>query len=38
MPNGDVKFYDYDAMGRLKEIYDQNGNTIQKFSYNYSNK
>lgn len=37
MPNGDVRYYTYDLMGRLVQITDRNGYVIQKFSYNYIN-
>ena len=37
-PNNDIKFYAYDKMGRLIQIYDRYGNIIQEFSYNYTNK
>ena len=37
-PNGDFRSYVYDSFNQLVEIKDRNGNTIQKFSYQYRNK
>ena len=34
--NGLVTYYSYDSLGRLTEIQDANGNTLQRFSYHYS--
>ncbi len=35
-PQGTVTSYEYDALGRLSIIRNQNNNVIKKFSYNYS--
>lgn len=34
-PNGYIKKYRYDKVGRLIGIYDNNGKVIEKFTYNY---
>lgn len=36
-PNGNVTYYEYDALGRLTKVTDRNGKTVQRFEYHYKN-
>ena len=36
-PNGIVTEYDYDSLGRLNIIYDNDRNILQQFEYRYKN-
>ncbi len=36
-PNGEITYYEYDALSRLKNIKDYQGNIVKNFQYNYSN-
>lgn len=35
-PNGTVAMYEYDSFGRLKKVYDTNGDLIKQYDYNYA--
>lgn len=37
-PNGYIYYYEYDPMGRLKNVRDKNGKLLKKYTYNYKNK
>jgi YD repeat-containing protein len=34
-PSGKITYYEYDGLGRLKLIRDQNNNILKKFDYKY---
>jgi len=34
-PKGDVRYYEYDDLGRLEKVEDKQGNIIQELDYNY---
>ena len=36
-PNSEITYYEYDALTRLKNIKDYQGNIIKNFQYNYAN-
>ena len=36
-PNGEIVYYEYDNLNRLKNIKDYQGNIVKNFQYNYAN-
>lgn len=34
-PNGEITYYEYDGLGRLKNVKDYQGNIIKNYQYNY---